>query len=399
MKKRVLFVDDEPLVLAGLRRMLHGMRKEWDMVFVQSGAEALTFMEDNAVDVVVSDMRMPGMNGAQLLNEVMKRFPRTVRLILSGHADQDLILKCVGSSHQYLSKPCDPEALRATVSRAIGLETSLKNERLQRLIARMENLPSIPSLYMEIVETINDPRASLVAVSDIIAHDIGMTAKILKLVNSAFFALRREISSPNQAVAYLGLDTIKSLVLSLNAFSQFESRQLDDLGLTTLWNHSLSTAAAAKRIAQVEGAGQKIADEAFVSGLLHDAGKAALAFNFPEEYGQALRDAEDHQVDRLGAEQCAFGATHADVGGYLLGLWGLPVPVVEAIALHHQPALTTDKTFTPLTAVHVANALAHAGEETEPSPAVDWEYLAELGLGDRIDVWRRELSSAHNNEA
>lgn len=396
MKKRVLFVDDEPLVLAGLRRMLHGMRKEWDMVFVQSGAEALTFMEDNAVDVVVSDMRMPGMNGAQLLNEVMKRFPRTVRLILSGHADQDLILKCVGSTHQYLSKPCDPEALRATVSRAIGLETSLKNERLQRLIARMENLPSIPSLYMEIVETINDPRASLVAVSDIIAHDIGMTAKILKLVNSAFFALRREISSPNQAVAYLGLDTIKSLVLSLNAFSQFESRQLEDLCLTTLWNHSLSTAAAAKRIAQVEGAGQKIADEAFVSGLLHDAGKAALAFNFPEEYGQALRDAEDHQVDRLGAEQCAFGATHADVGGYLLGLWGLPVPVVEAIALHHQPALTTDKTFTPLTAVHVANALAHAGEETEPSPAVDWEYLAELGLGDRIDVWRRELSSAHN---
>lgn len=398
MKKRILFVDDEPLVLAGLRRMLHGMRKEWEMVFVESGDAALGFMADNAVDVVVSDMRMPGMNGAQLLNEVMKRYPRTVRLILSGHADQDLILKCVGSTHQYLSKPCDPDALRATVSRAIGLEASLKNERLQRLIGQMDHLPSIPSLYMKIVETINDPRASLAAVSDIIAQDIGMTAKILKLVNSAFFALRREISSANHAVAYLGLDTIKSLVLSINAFSQLETRELEGFSLAELWNHSLGTAAAAKRIAQIEGAGSKIADEAFVSGLLHDAGKAALAFNFPEEYGQALRDPADGKIDPLGAEQRAFGASHADVGGYLLGLWGLPVPVVEAIALHHQPQLAADKTFTPLTAVHVANALVHAGDRRECPPAVDRQYLATLGLGDRIDVWQRELASLHSNE-
>jgi HD-like signal output (HDOD) protein len=398
MKKRILFVDDEPLVLAGLRRMLHGMRKQWDMVFVESGDAALGFMADSAVDVVVSDMRMPGMNGAQLLNEVMKRYPRTVRLILSGHADQDLILKCVGSTHQYLSKPCDPDALRATVSRAIGLEASLKNERLQRLIGQMDHLPSIPSLYMKIVETINDPRASLAAVSDIIAQDIGMTAKILKLVNSAFFALRREISSANHAVAYLGLDTIKSLVLSINAFSQLETRELEGFSLAELWNHSLGTAAAAKRIAQIEGAGSKIADEAFVSGLLHDAGKAALAFNFPEEYGQALRDPADGKIDPLGAEQRAFGASHADVGGYLLGLWGLPVPVVEAIALHHQPQLAADKTFTPLTAVHVANALVHAGDRRECPPAVDRQYLATLGLGDRIDVWQRELASLHSNE-
>jgi HD-like signal output (HDOD) protein len=398
MKKRILFVDDEPLVLAGLRRMLHGMRKQWEMVFVESGDAALGFMADSAVDVVVSDMRMPGMNGAQLLNEVMKRYPRTVRLILSGHADQDLILKCVGSTHQYLSKPCDPDALRATVSRAIGLEASLKNERLQRLIGQMDHLPSIPSLYMKIVETINDPRASLAAVSDIIAQDIGMTAKILKLVNSAFFALRREISSANHAVAYLGLDTIKSLVLSINAFSQLETRELEGFSLAELWNHSLGTAAAAKRIAQIEGAGSKIADEAFVSGLLHDAGKAALAFNFPEEYGQALRDPADGKIDPLGAEQRAFGASHADVGGYLLGLWGLPVPVVEAIALHHQPQLAADKTFTPLTAVHVANALVHAGDRRECPPAVDRQYLATLGLGDRIDVWQRELASLHSNE-
>jgi HD-like signal output (HDOD) protein len=358
------------------------------MLFVESGAAALRVMEDNEVDVVVSDMRMPGMNGAQLLNEVMKRFPRTVRLILSGHADQELILKCVGSTHQYLSKPCDPDALRATVSRAVELETSLKNERLQRLIGQMERLPSIPPLYMAIVEKANDSEAPLSAVGDVIARDIGTTAKILKLVNSAFFALRRVIASPTEAVSYLGLDTIKALVLSLNAFSQFEGGSLGGFSMDALWTHGLSTAAIAKRIAQMEAADGNLAEEAFVSGLLHDAGKAALAFHFPEEYGQVLREAIEQDLDPLVAEQRAFGATHGDVGGYLLGLWGLPVPVVEAIAFHHQPLLTRQRTFTPLTAVHVADALMHENDRSGLRPAVDGTYLEELGLADRLEDWR-----------
>ena len=99
MTRRILFVDDEALILGGLQRMLRGMRAEWEMVFAESGAKALELMEQSPFDVVVSDMRMPGMNGAALLAEVMKRFPKTIRLILSGHADQELILKCVGSTH------------------------------------------------------------------------------------------------------------------------------------------------------------------------------------------------------------------------------------------------------------------------------------------------------------
>ena len=388
MKKRILFVDDEPLVLEGLRRSLHSMRREWDTVFLESGASALEFMESNEVDVVVSDMRMPGMNGAQLLNEVMRRFPRAVRLILSGHADQDLILKCVGSTHQYLSKPCDPDALRATVSRAIGLDASLKNERLHRLIAQMDHLPSIPSLYMEIVEKMHDPDVSLPAVGDIIARDIGMTAKILKLVNSAFFALRRVVSSPNEAVSYLGLDTIKALVLSLHAFAQFDSEKVGNFSMNALWSHSLRTAAAAKRITQMEDVDQKLAEDAFASGLLHDAGKAALAFNFPDEYGRVLETAAAEGIDPLTAEEDAFGATHADVGGYLLGLWGLPVPVVEAIALHHQPLLAPGGEFTSLTAVHVANALIRENHESGWRRVVDAQYLRELGMEGRLKDWR-----------
>ncbi len=388
MKHQVLFVDDEPLVLQGLQRSMRVMRNDWNMTFVDSAAAALAFMQNHPVDVIVSDMRMPAMNGAQLLGEVMKRHPKTVRLILSGHADQELILQCVGSTHQYLSKPCDPEQLRATVRRAMELECALKNERLQQLVARMENLPSVPSLYSEIVDKMHDPETTLETIGEIIAKDLGMTAKILKLVNSAFFGLRREISSPSEAVSYLGLDTIKSLVLSMHAFSQFDTARTGIFSIAALWDHSMQTAAMAKRLAQLEVNDRKLTDEAFVAGLLHDAGKTALAFNFPDAYDSVARQVSAG-AELLAVERDVFGATHADVGGYLLGLWGLPTPVVEAIALHHQPVLSAGTAFTPLTAVHVANVLVLEGKPA--GSTLDRAYLDRLQLSPRLAVWRQTL--------
>lgn len=396
MKHKILFVDDESLVLNGLQRSLRPMRNEWDMTFLDSGAAALQFMEAGNVDVVVSDMRMPGMNGAEFLNEVMRRYPRTVRLVLSGHADQHLILKCIGSTHQYLSKPCDPDNLRKTVTRALALDAALKSERIQKLIARMECLPSVPALYTEIVDQMNDPEVVLEDVGRTIAQDIGMTAQVLKLVNSAFFGLRRELSSPIEAVSYLGLETIKALVLSIHAFSQFTPPAKSGFSMTTLWNHSLATAAMAKRLTQMEVNDRKLEDEAFVAGLLHDAGKTALAYNFPDQYGALFSEIKTDDPTLLAAEQAAFGVNHADVGGYLLGLWGLPMPVVEAIALHHQPQLTLCEDFTPLTAVHVANALVRARGH-EPL-AVDIAYLDRLKLAGRLEPWRQDYHAAQPPE-
>ena len=230
-KKRILFVDDEPLILQALQRMLRSMRDEWEMEFAEGGGQALERMAQIHFDVVVSDMRMPGMNGADLLAEVMKRHPHTVRIILSGHADKELILKCIGSTHQYLAKPCDAEALKATVRRASAVETRLKDETLRKLVGSMDRLPSIPTLYTEILDALRDPEVSLEAIGEIVGKDPAMTAKILKLVNSAFFGLRRQIASSTQAANFLGLDTIRSLVLSINAFSQFEAVQYETFSI------------------------------------------------------------------------------------------------------------------------------------------------------------------------
>jgi len=391
VKKRILFVDDEALVLDGLQRMLRPMRSEWEMRFVDSGAKALELMDQTAFDVVISDMRMPGMDGAELLGVVMRRFPKTVRLVLSGHADPELVLKCVASTHQYLSKPCQADELKAAITRAGELQLSLRDQNLRQLVSRMDRLPSMPSLYVKVVDKLRDPRIALDDIGDLVAKDLAMTAKILKLVNSAFFGLGREISSPAEAVSYLGLDTIKALVLSIDAFSQFANVRIGAFSIDTLWAHSQSTAGLAKEIAHLERAEQRVMDEAFVAGLLHDTGKLILASNFASQYNQVLQTAQADSLALLAAEEAAFGANHAEVGAYLLGLWVLPVPVVEAIALHHQPSSCQHLAFAPLTAVHLADALVNArgGGPDATEEQFDLVYLRKLGLAERVAVWRK----------
>ena len=363
------------------------------MEFVDSGAKALQAMSATPFDIIVSDMRMPEMSGAQLLNEIMRVYPRTIRLILSGHADNDLVMKSVGSTHQYLSKPCDPETLRNTVRRAMALNASLENETLKRLVSQMECIPSLPSLYVEIVEELQNPDCALKRIGEIVSSDLGMSAKLLKLVNSSFFGLRRVVSSPIEAASFLGIDTIKSLVLSMKAFSQFDQAKMGEFSIERLWRHSLATGAYARLISRTENAGQKTADEAFTAGMLHDAGKLILAYNFPAEYRNIMLTANRERQPLDVIETAVFHANHADVGGYLLGLWGLPAPVVEAIALHHTPEKCIEKAFSPLAAVHTANVMEQQRNGClfgVPS-IVNEEYIREIGLYEHIDLWRGSM--------
>ena len=391
MKKRILFVDDQPNVLEGMGRMLRDMRYQWDMRFAVGGPDALGVMAAEPFDLVVSDMRMPVMDGLQFLTEVRAKYPNVIRVILSGYADQLLIMRSVGVAHQYLSKPCDAEMLRSTLTRAIGLRTLMADESITRLVGQMDTLPSLPALYSEIVQELQSSDASIRRVGEIIAKDLGMTAKILQLVNSAFFGIRRRVSNPADAATYLGLETIQSLVLSFKAFSMFPTPVRDN-SLTTIWSHSLATAALAKRIAEGEHAGKSEADESFTAGLLHDLGRLLLANNLPKQYGDVIRHAAVSGTAFSTAERAMLGTTHAEVGAYLLGLWGLPDPIIEAVALHHRPGDCTHKVFTPLSAVHAADALGcelqAIQRDSVPAQCLDLDYIAATGKGERLGEWR-----------
>ncbi len=391
VKKNILFVDDDPNVLDGLRRMLHPMRKEWEMAFAPGGEQALAALAEKRFDVVVSDMRMPGMDGAQLLTEVMRRYPETVRIALSGHSERDLLLRAVGPTHQYLAKPCDPELLKSVVARAGTLREVLSKDALRQVVSQMQSLPSLPQLYLEIVKELRSPDASIKRVGAIISKDMAMTAKVLQLVNSAFFGLQRHIADAREAATFLGIATLQTLVLSADVFSQFDHARAAGLCIETLWNHSMATGTLAKQIAVAEGCEAKGCDHALMAGLLHDAGKLVFAGNLPEQYRQALDMARDEALAEWQAEQRVFGTTHAETGAYLLGLWGLPDPIVESLAFHHCPNQCPATTFTPLTAVHVASALEHESTNSEEDPMasrLDAEYLVRLGLADRLPAWR-----------
>ena len=394
MKRRILFVDDEPMVLAGLQRMLRPMREQWEIEFADGGAQALTILEAGRFDAIVSDMRMPVMNGAQLLKEVAGKHPQTVRFILSGQADQELIMECVGTAHQFLSKPCEPESLKTALHRTFAVDGLLRCDALKEVISQLTTIPSLPTLYNKIMEQLASPDASIETIGQTIARDPGMTAKVLQLVNSAFFGSRRQMANPTEAAMLLGLDTIKTLVLWIHVFSNYKQPDVPGFSMERLSNHCLATGLLAQEIVQEEGGDAKTRENAMTAGLLHDLGKLLLVVNRPQLFNQALTLAETKRIAFWQAEQEVFGTTHAEIGAYLLGLWGLPFDIVEAVALHHRPQICGSKAFSPLTAVHAANVIQHEAQPEsragDLAPA-DTQYLAELGLEDRLPVWRERL--------
>lgn len=388
---RILFVDDEPKVLRGLERTLCDLEDEWETAFAGGGEEALDMLAGQPFDVIVSDMRMPGMNGAQLLDHVRQQYPDIVRIVLSGHSDKDLILQSLGSTHQYLAKPCELERLHDVVTRARTLRELLTGDNLRLLVSRTQALPSQPRLYVQVMEEIQSPRGSIKKVAELISQDIGMTAKILQIINSAFFGLPREVSDPSQAVALLGLDTVRALILAAHVFHELDQARLDHAHLGDLWKHSLAVGAKAKQIASAEKCDAQSCDHALIAGLLHDTGKLILAVSLPDHYRRMLDLLEKNSVTPLEAERRTFGSSHAEIGAYLFGLWGLPDPVVEAVAFHHLPDKCVARGLTPLTAVHVADALAHeecAAPGHEAFAGVDMAYLDRMGLTDRLPGWR-----------
>ena len=395
MTKRILFVDDEPNVLQGFERTLRQMRPEWEMVFADSGEAALARMAERPFDVIVSDMRMPGMNGAELLHEVMRRYPTTVRLVLSGHADRDLVAQCVGVAHQYISKPCDPEQLKSMIRNACLLGGDLVSEEVKRLIGSIDRLPSVPALYQRLKKALEDEDVSSQQLGDIIQQDLGMTAKILKIVNSAFFGLRRTIQTPHEAVAYLGMETVKTLVLANGIFGEAGHFKTRAFTLDDLWHHSMSVASGAKAIATAEHADRAIQEEAFVGGVLHDVGILVLAANFPDTYDRVADIVLQERMTLPAAEQSEFSVTHAEVGAYLLGLWGIPAPILKIVSMHHRPNLTEKSGFSALLAVHAADVLSgrHDHHPLFETAELDEPMLHQLDLQAHLEAWQSLISN------
>ena len=376
--KSILFVDDEVRILQGLKRLLRSMRNDWSMNFVASGAEALDFLRANEVDVVVSDMRMPGMMGDEFLKHVKEEYPHIVRLILSGHTEQAHAQRCLGVAHQFLSKPCDTTELRDSVERVCELSNSLKSVAHTKLAGSIGALPVAPRILVELQQAFAEPDVSFPQIAAIIEEDPSCASKILQVVNSSFFGLRREIQSVSDAARHLGLDTVRNLVLNEELRKSFERTVAKGYSLDAAQRHGFLASCIGPRLVR----DHEVRETVRCASLVHDVGQSLFASRLPEEYERVLAKHKSGMGLHL-AEREAFDTSHSELGGYLLGLWGLPTPIVEAVLFHHDPSRTGHREFEAAGAVHVACALAHEDESL-----LDMEYLRAVGVEENLDEWR-----------
>jgi HD-like signal output (HDOD) protein len=379
--KHIVFVDDEKELLEGLRARLYKHRNDWRMQFVLSGPEALAIFENEPVDLIVSDVRMPGMDGGQLLTLVKQRWPTAMRIIVSGYSDPVQAVRLTSLAHQYVAKPCDDRQLENIIERCFNLQALLSQEALRQMVGRIGHLPAMPKTYGRLQAALSQPAVTAGEVADIVNADAAIAGKVLQITNSAFFRLRKPMVRIKDAVTYLGFATIRNLVLSAEIFAQWKiPHELRDIDPQQLQTHAQASAAACKALA----GGRVSADDAWLAGLLHDIGYWILVEECPQQLKQALELSRAEGLPLFECERRTTGASHAEIGAYLLGLWGLPYPIVEAVALHHTPATVAAHGFDLLGALAVSHALlepvsAHAVPAAGGNDrGVDESYLATL---------------------
>ena len=391
--KRILFADADSQAWAEFCGLLG---PQWQVVRVCSGMAALGEMQQQPCEVVVASIDFPELDGATLLDHIRVAHPETIRFITAPAGMKERVIGQMVGGQQFLAKPFDPATLQSTIERSVLADHLIVNSNMRELVGRIRTLPTIPSLYLEVISALNNPNATTADIGAIVAKDMAMTTKMLQVLNSAYFSLPHAITDPAEAVGILGFETVKSLIMSVKLMSQYDKFKPVYFSIDSIWKHSTNVAWIAKQFALLEVGDPGLAASAYTAGLIHDVGKVILAANFDHQYSGALAVARKQHQPLWEVEKDIFGATHGEIGAYLFGLWGMPAEIIEAAAFHHEPSRAAKKEFSPLTAVHVANVLEYegnAGAQGLVLPVFDVDYLNELGLADRLEMWREAVGA------
>lgn len=356
----VLMVGNNSDTRASLAQAVEDLDLDWQIESVSDAASAQRIADTQTVDVAVVDLRAPGINGPELLGAIRVRHPEVVRILLIDESQQDAAMHVLDSAHRFLNKPLRAEELIDAVESVGELREILDSPQLKALIGNIGELPPAPNLYIKLTQVLADPNAPASAAANLVAQDPAMASKVLRLCNSAFFSGGRSVSDIRTAVVRLGQDNLRRLVLASEVFSGGKGGNAVDR--EAMQQRALRSSQLAGRL--LAGTSAELAATA---ALLSDVGLLLPGVSAPSADGIPANDDSPH---------------YAEAGAYLLGLWGLPMPIVEAVASHHQPGKSRSRGFWVGGAVHVARALT-TGEE------VDEKYLETVGLRDRLPGWRK----------
>jgi putative nucleotidyltransferase with HDIG domain len=362
----------------------------WRIEAASDTVQALDLLQSRYFDLILCGVNVVGMPGVDFLNEVWQRFPRISRFLIGSLRDQDLLTHCAFGMHQMIIVPCDAAVFNNTLQRGFVVEDLIGDRKFKAFAMRARTFPSIPSLYFRIVKEVQSPTVSAESLAELICKDLAVTTKVLQAANSAFYGLQQQVTQLNDAIVQLGMETLKTLVLSIQLYSQFDKVKPIYFSIDSVWRHCHAVAERARKIALELNGDTHLAEEAFMAGLLHDVGKVVLACNSENVYRTVLDNARRLRVHQVETEHQEFGFTHGEAGGYLASQLGMPPSIIEAITLHHRPSLAPQRLFSPLTAVHIADLLEHhnaANAAENCPPKSDVEYLTSLGLAGRLQKW------------
>jgi len=379
--RNLLFVPADPRTSEALEKALGLGPKSWDWNIAPNAAAAREQLGKKQWDAVVADLGSEP--DLELLSEVCDSYPEVVRIGVSGQSTlKNRRISCV---QQTISSLLDLGELDIAVERSCRLRDLLQGERICSVVGKVEELPSAPTVFVKLMETFDQPEACIGDVAGIIEGDAAISAKLLQIVNSCIFRTSQDIATVRMAASFLGLEVVKNLVLSLGVFKAFENLpSVTEFSLDGMQAHSRLTAAIAQRL----GLSKEAQDAAVVASLLHDIGKLVLAYKMPNRFARLLASAKSERQPLYQIEEELWGITHAEVGAYLLGLWGLPIQVTEAIAYHHTPSAVPHRGFDAISAVYVANLLAHETDESGERCEWDLPFLKAVGVAAQVPAWR-----------
>lgn len=365
MKPKILFVDDSIHVLNSLRLNLRTKRQVWDMTFACGGIEAVQKLETEPFDVLVTDLRMPELDGAELLRIAHERYPHMARIVLSGYAEENSALKNMALSHHYLGKPCNTEVLIKTINDLLPYQDVALSPEMRKLISGLQSLPALSETYAEFQSALTDVNVSIRELSDIIEKDMAMVATVLRVANSPYFAARSRISSVEYAIQLLGIRTLRSIMITRQLFSKLDQSINPEFSFSKLWDHSIRVAGLTHIISEQEKVPQIICDNCFIAGMLHDIGKLILCVLMPKEFNMVLKILQTDTEKNHTIENQILGVSHADIGAYLMYKWGFEQEQIKAVLYHHSEQITKENTSSSIFITHIANIIDHELNESE----------------------------------
>ncbi|MFO7447107.1 MAG: response regulator [Ignavibacteriaceae bacterium] len=380
----LVIIDDEEAILMSLRSLFR--REGYKIYCFSSPHKALEFLERHHADVIITDMRMPEMSGADLLEQSVKICPNAINIIISGYEEKSVILNAIsrGFARHYIMKPWDDDQLKSLVSESMNLQQELRRKHLEEILLSFRNLPSLPKMHQRIKDILNQTPISQKEIVQEIEKSPALTAKLLRMSNSIYYGVRKPVSNIFDALTFVGMEEVLNIVLGLESYDCLCSQVPPDLlkSLEEMRINAVKCAQTAREISQ-DWKENTDPQEAYTAALMLDIGMVLRLCYCPEKFSKFYNIYKENDKPLYIIDKEIFTTPHDEVAEALLTYWNFSSGVISAVANHHSYASKDALT----TIIQIASLLVH-GKDSLPHDPVINEYA---------DEWREKLSHILNN--